>query len=99
MVFGPVPYLRSISVPVLAITGAKDLQVDPEDLDDIAALATGPVTVRLVPDLTHILRRDSAPPSIGAYRRLIKQPVDSAVLQDISEWVSGISDAAEPPEA
>ena len=55
-------------MPVLAITGDKDLQVDPADLDIIAATVAGPVTIRRVPDLTHILRRDPAAPTLGAYR-------------------------------
>src|SRR6185312_9289904 len=94
LAFDPIPVLRAITVPVLAITGDKDLQVDPADLDEIAANVRGPVTVRRVPDLTHILRRDPAEPSIGAYRKLLREPVDGAVLQDISAWIRSVSDAA-----
>jgi len=42
---------------VLAITGGKDIQVDPDDLDEIAQLCQGPVDTRRIPDLTHMLRR------------------------------------------
>jgi alpha-beta hydrolase superfamily lysophospholipase len=94
LAFDPIPVLRAITVPVLAITGDKDLQVDPADLDEIAANVRGPVTVRRVPDLTHILRRDPAEPSIGAYRKLLREPVDGAVLQDISAWIRSASDVA-----
>jgi hypothetical protein len=43
-----------------------------------------------VSDLTHILRRDPAAPTLGDYRRQIKQPVDSAVLQDVSSWIDDV---------
>ena len=48
LAFDPVPLLARITVPVLAITGDKDLQVDPDDLDIIAATVTGPVTVERI---------------------------------------------------
>jgi alpha-beta hydrolase superfamily lysophospholipase len=87
LAFDPVTHLRAITVPVLAITGDKDLQVDPDDLDIIASTVVGPVTIRRVSDLTHILRRDPAAPTLGDYRRQLKLPVDDAVLQDISGWI------------
>ena len=87
LAFDPETHLRAITVPVLAITGDKDLQVDPDDLDIIASTVIGPVTTRRVSDLSHILRRDPASPTLGDYRRQIKEPVDNAVLQDISSWI------------
>ncbi len=88
--FDPISYLRAVTVPVLAITGDKDLQVDPDDLQIIASTVAGPVTMRRVSDLTHILRRDPASPTLGDYRRQLKLPVDSAVLQDISGWIDDL---------
>jgi len=85
--FDPVPLLAAIHVPVLAITGGKDLQVDPADLDVIAATVPGQVRTQRPENLTHILRLDPAEPTLGAYRKLIKQPVDPAVLQSISGWI------------
>jgi pimeloyl-ACP methyl ester carboxylesterase len=97
LAFDPKPALAAITVPVLAITGDKDLQVDPADLEVIAATVRGPVTTRRVPDLTHILRRDPAPPSTRGYRALLKQPVDAVVLSDISQWIESV--AANPAAA
>jgi fermentation-respiration switch protein FrsA (DUF1100 family) len=97
LAFDPKPALAEITIPLLAITGAKDLQVDPADLDVIAATVAGPTTTRLVPDLTHILRRDPAAPSIRAYRALLKQPVDAVVLGDISLWIQSV--VQDPPIA
>ncbi len=90
LAFDPKPALAKITIPLLAITGDKDLQVDPADLDVIAATVRGPVTARRVPDLTHILRRDPAAPSIRAYRALAQQPVDAVVLNDISRWTGSV---------
>jgi alpha-beta hydrolase superfamily lysophospholipase len=39
--FDPEPALRALRAPVLAVTGAGDVQVDPADLDAIAAAAGG----------------------------------------------------------
>jgi len=91
LAFDPRPALGAVTIPVLAITGDKDLQVDPADLDVIATTVRGQVTVRRVPDLTHILRRDPAPPNLRAYRALLKQPVDAVVLSDISRWIESVT--------
>jgi pimeloyl-ACP methyl ester carboxylesterase len=85
----PRRHLRAIRVPVLAITGDKDVQVDPGDLDTIARLVPGEVDVRRIPGLTHVLRRDSGPASVRSYRRLLRQPVDPEILDDVAEWLSG----------
>jgi pimeloyl-ACP methyl ester carboxylesterase len=89
--FDPVPLLRQIVVPVLAVTGAKDLQVNPDDLEVIASAAAGPVETHLVPDLTHLLRRDPETPSLAHYKKQIKQPVDAELLRLVTDWVVKVS--------
>jgi pimeloyl-ACP methyl ester carboxylesterase len=78
--------LRRLVVPALAITGDKDLQVDPGDLATIADTVPGEVTVLRVPDLTHTLRRQAGPPSLRAYRRELRHPVDAEVLHAVVSW-------------
>ncbi|MGY1834486.1 alpha/beta hydrolase family protein [Blastococcus sp. SYSU DS0510] len=78
--------LRRIDVPVLAVTGTKDLQVRPEDLAVIAATVGGRVETRLVPDLTHTLRRQPGRASLTAYRRELRGPVDPEVLSTVVTW-------------
>jgi hypothetical protein len=78
--------LRRIAVPVLAVTGGKDLQVDPADLETIAATAAGEVTVRRIPDLTHTLRRQAGPASLRAYKAELREPVDVEVLDTVVQW-------------
>ncbi len=85
----PRPHLAAIHVPVLAITGDKDIQVDAADLDEISPLVPGEVHTRRIPDLTHLLRRDPGPPSLRSYRRLLRQPADARLLDDVAAWLAG----------
>ncbi|WP_430334975.1 alpha/beta hydrolase [Rhodococcus sp. ACT016] len=87
--FDPKPILRENLSPVLAITGAKDIQVDPDDLEVIAALVPDEVDTVRVPDLTHLLRRDRNAPSLRAYRGLVRRPVDAEVLSLVADWTAG----------
>lgn len=86
LAYDPREDLRRVSVPVLALTGSKDLQVPADDLDVIAAAVGGPVDTHRVPDLTHTLRRQPGPPSMSAYRRELKDPVDPLVVDIVVTW-------------
>jgi pimeloyl-ACP methyl ester carboxylesterase len=86
----PLADLARVTVPVLALTGAKDLQVDPADLDVIAATVPAPVTVHRVPDLTHTLRRQPGPASLRRYREELRRPVDPVVLDRVVTWCSAV---------
>ncbi|WP_353827669.1 alpha/beta hydrolase [Agromyces sp. SYSU T0242] len=79
--------LALVAAPVLAITGGKDLQVDPDDLERIAAAAAGPVETERPADLTHLLRTDPGRPSLAAYRKLIRKPTDAGLLERVASWV------------
>jgi pimeloyl-ACP methyl ester carboxylesterase len=85
MAHDPRQDLAGLSVPVLAITGAKDLQSKPDDLDVIASLVPR-ATVQRVPDLTHTLRLQPGPASLAAYRKELREPVNRMVLADVSQW-------------
>lgn len=69
----------AVNAPMLVLTGAKDLQVDPADLEVVARLA-GPVETCLVPDLTHSLRRQAGAPSLSKYKQELQRKVDGEVL-------------------
>ncbi|MEU3735355.1 alpha/beta fold hydrolase [Streptomyces sp. NPDC033538] len=80
--------LAAITVPVLAVTGDKDLQVDPADLEVVRRLVPGGDTeIHRVPDLTHLLRRDTGRPAISSYRRLLREPVDPGLLTLVAAWL------------
>jgi len=87
MAYDPSADLPKIQAPVLAITGTKDIQVDPADLDRMAALLHTEFEPHLVPDLTHLLRSEPGQPSLSTYKRQLTQPLDGRVLQLISEWL------------
>jgi len=79
--------LANIKVPVLAITGDKDIQVDPADLVEIRRLVPGEVEVHRIPDLTHLLRLDPGRPSVRSYSRLLRRPVDVDLLDQVADWL------------
>jgi pimeloyl-ACP methyl ester carboxylesterase len=88
LAYDPRTDLPGVDAPVLAITGEKDIQVDPGDLAVVESLVPGGADIRLVPDLTHVLRRDSGPASLMSYRRLLREPVDPELLTDVASWLA-----------
>ncbi|OPF72000.1 alpha/beta hydrolase [Streptomyces antioxidans] len=80
--------LVAIHAPVLAVTGDKDLQVDPADLDEMRRLVPGGAEIHRVPDLTHILRRDPGRHTLRSYRRLLRDPVDPDLVNLITAWLA-----------
>ncbi|MGB8212252.1 MAG: alpha/beta fold hydrolase [Anaerolineales bacterium] len=87
MAYQPAEDFPKIQAPVLAIAGSKDIQVDPADLEKMAGLVRSDFEAHLVPGLTHILRTEAGEPTVSAYKQQVTQPVDSQVLQLVSEWL------------
>jgi pimeloyl-ACP methyl ester carboxylesterase len=96
MAHDPREDLRRIAVPVLAITGEKDLQVDPADLDVIAAVVPGGATVHRIADVTHTLRRRPGAPSLSRYRQELREPVDHDVLSTVVRWCRDVAGLGAP---
>ncbi|MER6588400.1 alpha/beta hydrolase family protein [Micromonospora chalcea] len=86
--YDPRPDLGRVDAPILALTGDKDLQTDPADLPVIAAHAGGPVRTGVLPDVTHVLRRQPGPPSLRAYRDEAKQPLAPEVVEPVLSWLA-----------
>ena len=97
--YDPRADLARIAVPVLAVTGGKDLQVPAADLDAIAATVPGPVTTLRIPDLTHTLRRQPGPASLRAYRAELRRPVDGEVLDTVASWCRTVTGPDRVPTA
>ena len=89
LAYDPAEDLARIEVPVLAITGSKDIQVNPADLDVMAGL---------VPQRVRAAR--GAGPDAPAARRLrlrcrrstrtrtqLKEPVDPRVIELVTGWL------------
>jgi uncharacterized protein len=87
MAYNPAEDLPKIQVPVLALTGSKDIQVDPADLGQMAGLVKSGFESHVLPNITHLLRADPGEPSLSTYKRQIAQPVDKVVIETISEWL------------
>lgn len=86
MDYDPAQDLARVDVPLLAITGDKDLQVNPDDLSIIHDTVAGSETIRMT-DLTHTMRRQIGRPSLSAYRSEVREPVDPALLTHVVGWI------------
>jgi hypothetical protein len=85
----PAKVLARVACPVLALNGAKDLQVPPSEGELIAAVlrkgGSNAVDVILLDDLNHVLRYHPEEPSL-MYQHL-DAPVDPRVTSAIVQWV------------
>ena len=81
-------WMRKVRIPVLAISGAKDIQCLPSDGHRIEELAQGPVEVHCLDDLTHILRSDTEPGSFRRYEKIISNEMDPRIMLLCLDWVS-----------
>ena len=88
LAYNPAEDLPAITVPVLAITGSKDIQVDPEDLKLMEKLVRSPFEYRILPDVTHLLRKEEGTASISNYRKLVREPIDAGIPEIICDWLS-----------
>ncbi|MGE3960433.1 MAG: alpha/beta hydrolase [Dehalococcoidia bacterium] len=79
---------RTVRVPTLLLGGAKDLQCDPGDVQEIAAILGPLATPVVVPDLTHILRKDPGEHTFNSYAALIREPMAPEVCERIGSWLA-----------
>jgi uncharacterized protein len=88
MSYDPSADLPAISCPVLAITGRKDLQVDPEDVARMKELVAAPFEGHTPADLTHVLRMDASAPSLRTYPSQLERPVDAELVELVAAWTA-----------
>lgn len=85
----PRPALAKLRVPVLAITGEKDVQVTPENVtamrETFAKAGHRAATVKLLPGLNHLFQRCTAC-TVAEYSR-IEETMDAAALDETSGWI------------
>ncbi|GHT36920.1 alpha/beta hydrolase [Bacteroidia bacterium] len=91
LTYDPVPALEKVQCPVLAINGAKDLQVPPKiNLDAIRqALSKGgnkKATIKELPGLNHLLQEceTGLPLEYGT----IEQTLSPLALEEIQRWIA-----------
>ncbi len=90
LTFDPRPSLRKVKCPVLALNGAKDLQVPPrQNLDEVAkALKEGgnmDFTCKEFPNLNHLFQTCKTG-GVGEYG-MIEETMAPVVLETMAEWI------------
>lgn len=95
LILDPVPYLEKVRVPVLALSGERDLQVPKDNLPIIErALQRGrnrDVMVRLIPGVNHLFQH-SATGSPAEYTA-IEETFAPEALQVITDWTAAHAQA------
>jgi pimeloyl-ACP methyl ester carboxylesterase len=85
--YNPAEDIPRIRVPVLAITGSKDIQVDPQDLKRMSEIMQTDFEYYELPNVSHILRTEEGEPTLSTYKKQVKQPIDSRILSLTLEWL------------
>ena len=90
LTYDPRPTLAKVKCPVLAITGEKDLQVDPDqNLPEIEKALTagnhGNFVVKELPGLNHLFQTCSTG-SIAEYGQ-IEETISPVALEEIGTWI------------
>ncbi|MGG1684615.1 alpha/beta hydrolase family protein [Pseudalkalibacillus sp. NRS-1564] len=84
-------YFSEVECPVIAITGSKDVQVKKEQVKDVCLLVKGECEHYIVDDLTHVLRKTKVEHRfssiINDYKKQVKHPIDSELIELVSEWL------------
>jgi pimeloyl-ACP methyl ester carboxylesterase len=97
MAYDPAPELARIEVPVLAVTGDRDLQVDPDDLDVMRDLVKGPFQALRLPGVTHLLRAEGSKRGLSGYKEQARRPVDPRVISAVTGWLADNAAGTAPP--
>lgn len=87
----PAPELLRVAVPVFALTGDRDLQVDPNDLDRMRELVVDtPLETHRPEQVNHLLRHTEGVGAPSEYRTQVKagQPLDQGVLDALTTWAT-----------
>lgn len=88
LAFDPSRALRRMAAPVLALTGDKDIQVDPAEVAMMEHMVPTPFTGHVVEDVTHLLRSESGPASLRTYKKQARRPLDNRVCELVTAWIA-----------
>ena len=81
-------YLCKVHCPLLAIGGAKDIQVPPENVALISRYTKGKAVTYIMPDLNHLLQHCTT--GMPNEYMLIEETIAPEVLSIISEWIGAL---------
>ena len=89
--FNTLDYLKEVECPVLAITGANDVQVPPEHVKRIPELVKGEAEWHIIPGMNHIFRKFEGKHTmlglIKEYKTQLNQPIDQDLFEVVEEWL------------
>ncbi|MEP6692443.1 MAG: alpha/beta fold hydrolase [Gemmatimonadaceae bacterium] len=89
--YDPIPTAKRVAQPVLIVQGATDTQVSPDQAEELAAAfragGNRDVTVRLLPEINHLLVHD-ANGAFSNYDKLTSLSVSRVVLGAIADWLA-----------
>lgn len=89
LAYDPSPILSMTDSPILAVTGSKDVQVNPADIAAISSLSKDHITATLISDVDHILRTETNEISNPKrYKKQIAKPIDDRVVGSLVTWLS-----------
>ncbi len=92
--------LAKVTCPTIAITGSKDIQVLPEQAQQIAEATAGPSEWHIIEDLTHILRKEPGRATLlslkTSYKRLSQLPIDAELTELVLTWLRKQAAADQP---
>lgn len=97
--YDPTPVIRATTSPILAITGTKDVQVNPDDIDAIASIVGARGLALKISDVDHILRAEPAPISNPKhYKRQLTKPIDPRVVEAVVTWLGRPAEGEAVPD-
>lgn len=85
-------YLRGLTIPILAITGSKDVQVPPEDVKRIDLFVQGNAEWHIIPNMNHMLRKYEKKHTmlglVHEYKELVGKPMDPDLEDHLKNWLT-----------
>ncbi|MEQ9308583.1 MAG: alpha/beta fold hydrolase [Balneolaceae bacterium] len=83
----PAEFLKEVNVPILAINGSKDIQVSPQNLENIreATSHNDQVTITEYPEMNHLFQKCNS--CMMSEYPDIETTISPIVLEDMSKWI------------
>ncbi len=83
--------LKDVTCPILAMTGEKDVQSNPEKVFEVNKYTSADVEAHIIPKMNHMLRDQEEDYSFlelkKAYKDIGEKALSEALLQKLEEWL------------
>jgi len=95
--FNVLDYFPQMHCPTLAVTGDRDIQVDPQHVHIMAEHIPGPVEARVIPEMNHILKvykgKHTMLGLLKEYKKQLGAPLHPEFLSTLADWLRRQTDA------